>query len=88
MQRQVDMASSRLRNGFLKVKERSRRDARMLEIVKKGKLPFVPAVMSWLSRKTNKPSTRITREDLKKILSEPESSAPTKGGRSKAKDKG
>ena len=54
-QRRVDMAESRHRNGILKAKERDRRDARMLETVQKGKLPYTPPVMSWLSR------TRCTR---------------------------
>jgi hypothetical protein len=67
-QRQVDMAKSRLKNGILKVKERSRRDARMLETVKKGKLPYLPVVMSWLSEKTNKPSRLITQEDVQKLV--------------------
>ena len=67
-QRQVDMAISRLRNGILKVKERSRRDARMLETVKKGKLPYLPVVMSWLSEKTDKPSRLITQADVDKLV--------------------
>ena len=67
-QRQVDMAKSRLKNGVRKVKERTRRDARMLETVKKGKLPYLPVVMSWLSEKTNKPSRLITQEDVAKLV--------------------
>ena len=55
-QRQVDQAASRLRNGGVKVKERARRDARILDTVKKGKLPYLPHVMSWLSAKLDKPS--------------------------------
>ncbi len=67
-QRQVDMAKSRLKNGILKVKERARRDARMLETVKKGNLPFIPVVMSWLSEKVNKPSRLITQADVENLL--------------------
>lgn len=67
-QRQEDMAKSRLRNGILKVKERARRDARMLETVKKGKLPYLPVVMSWLSEKIDKPSRLITQEDVQKLV--------------------
>jgi len=67
-QRQVDMAKSRLKNGIRKVKERARRDARMLETVKKGKLPYLPVVMSWLSEKTNKPSRLITQADVEKLV--------------------
>ena len=65
--RQYDQKQSRLNNGFLKVKERARRDARMLAVVKKGKLPFTPPVMSWLSSKTDKPSRLITAEDIAKL---------------------
>jgi hypothetical protein len=68
MQRQADMAESRLRNGFVKVKERARRDARMLETVKKGKLPFLPPVMSWLSTQLDKPSRLITQADIDKLV--------------------
>lgn len=63
-QRQFDQKESRRVNGVLKVKERDRRDARMLGLVKKGKLPYIPAVMSWLSVQLDKPSTRITQEDV------------------------
>ena len=68
-QRQTDMKISRLRNGILKVKERRNRDVRMLAIVKKGKLPYLPSVMSWLSSKLDKPSRLITPEDVKKVTS-------------------
>ena len=67
-QRQVDMAESRHRNGILKTKERARREARMLDAVKKGKLPFTPTVLSWLSVRLNKPGRLITPEDLKGLL--------------------
>ena len=67
-QRRVDMAESRLRNGFVKVKERARRDARMLETIKKGQLPFTPPVLSWLSVQLNKPGRLITQEDVQKLL--------------------
>ncbi len=63
-QRQVDMKTSRRKNGVVKKKERMRRDARMLAVVKKGKLPFIPPVMSWLSVQLDKPSTRITQADI------------------------
>jgi hypothetical protein len=66
-QRRVDMAESRHRNGILKSKERERRDARMLEVIKKGRLPFTPPVMSWLSTKLNKPARLITPADLARL---------------------
>jgi hypothetical protein len=67
-QRAFDMAQSRIRNGFDKVKERARRNARMLETVKKGKLPFTPPIMSWLSVQLHKPSRLITQADVEKLL--------------------
>lgn len=66
-QRQFDMKQSRLRNGKVKVKERARRDARMLEAVKKGKLPYIPTVMSWLSAKLDKPSRLIKQEEVDQL---------------------
>ena len=47
--RQADMAESRRVNGMIKDKERARRDARMLGLIEKGKYPYTPVVMSWLS---------------------------------------
>jgi hypothetical protein len=58
------MKESRRRNGAAKVKEHVRRDQRMLTIVKKGKLPYLPSVMSWLSAKLDKPSRLITAADV------------------------
>jgi hypothetical protein len=63
-QRRVDMAASRLVNGIRKTKERVRRHNRLIEIVKKGKLPFAPIVMSWLSAELDKPSRLITQEEV------------------------
>lgn len=68
MQRQVDMKISRRKNGILKKKERARRDVRMLEILKKGQLPYIPSVMSWLSMQLDKKSTRITQADVDTML--------------------
>jgi hypothetical protein len=64
-QRQLDMRESRVRNGTLKVKERSRRVQRMVDLIAKQKqLPFTPPVMSFLSVELNKPSRLITSEDV------------------------
>ncbi len=68
-QRQEDMARSRRVNGIRKMKERARRTSRMLEILKKGKLPYTPSVMSWLSQTLDKPSNRIVQADVDKVLS-------------------
>lgn len=64
----MDAIETKARNVVYKSKERDRRDSRMLAIVKAGKPPFAPAVMSWLSRQLDKPSTRITPEDIKSLL--------------------
>ena len=62
------MANSRQVNGMLKTKERARRDARMLGVVRKGKLPYLPGVMSWLSTKLNKPSKQITEAEVRQLV--------------------
>jgi hypothetical protein len=67
-QRRVDMANSRYRNGILKTKERARRDSRMTETLKKGKLPYAPAVMTWLSEQLGKRSRLITQADVDRLL--------------------
>jgi hypothetical protein len=67
-QRREDMKESRHVNGIRKAKERKRRDARMVEAVKKGKLPYIPVVMSWLSGKLDKPSRLITQTDVDKLV--------------------
>ena len=67
-QRQLDMKTSRRKNGVLKKKERGRRDARMLGLIKKGTVPYIPSVMSWLSERLDKPSTRITQADVDGLL--------------------
>ena len=63
-QRQTDMAKSRRVNGMLKTKERARRDERMLGYVQKGKLPYLPGVMSWLSSQLGKRSKLITQAEV------------------------
>ena len=68
-QRQVDQARSRIENGTLKTKERERRDARMIGLIKKlGQLPYTPPVMSWLSTQLDKPSRLITQEEVNGLL--------------------
>jgi len=67
-QRRVDMAESRRTNGMLKMKERIRRHNRMLEMIKKGKLPFTPPVMSWISAELGKPSRQIVQADIDRLL--------------------
>ncbi len=64
----ADQAFSRRTNGMRKMKEHVRRDARMVDLVKKGKFPYTPAVMSWLSSKLDKPSSRIVQADVDGLL--------------------
>ena len=68
MQRQADMRTSRRKNGVLKKKENARRNARMLGILKQGKLPYLPSVMSWLSVQLDKPSSRITQAEVDSLV--------------------
>ncbi len=65
---QMDAVNTKARNRIFKDRERTRRDARMVKAVRAGKLPYAPTVMSWLSRKLDKPSTRITSADVKTLL--------------------
>lgn len=60
-------AVSRTVNGLLKRKERTNRDARMKELLKKGEFPYTPAIMSWVSVKLGKPSTLITAEEARAL---------------------
>ena len=62
------MKISRRKNGILKKKERERRNVRMLEILKLGQVPYIPSVMSWLSERLDKKSTRITQADVEGLL--------------------
>src|SRR6266568_3701245 len=68
-QRREDMAESRHRNGGRKAAERERRDVRMVEMVRTGKLPYTPPVMSWLSTKLNKRSSLISQEEVNTLVS-------------------
>ncbi len=67
--RQQDAADTKARNVIVKMKERSRRDARMMEAIKGGSLPYTPVVMSWISRKLEKPASKLTPEDIAKLTS-------------------
>jgi hypothetical protein len=67
-QRQFDMALSRRVNGMRKTKERARREKRMQEILRQGKFPYTPSIMSYLSEKLDKPTSKIVAEDVQKFL--------------------
>ncbi len=65
--RAIDHAHAKSANKRVKTRERTRRDARMISVVKSGSLPFTPGVMSWLSRQLDKASSKITAADLKTL---------------------
>jgi len=67
-QRRQDAAETAVRNRAIKSAERKRRDARMIDRLRKGTLPYAPAVMSWLSDRLDKKANRITTEDVKPLL--------------------
>jgi hypothetical protein len=67
-QRRFDQNLSRQTNGALKEAERARRAKRMLGLVVKHKLPYIPVVMSWLSGQLDKPSKQIVQADVDKVV--------------------
>jgi hypothetical protein len=67
-QRADDMAESRRVNSKYKDKERVRRDDRMVGLLKLGKMPYTPAVLSWLSTRLDKPAGRISQDDVEQVL--------------------
>jgi len=64
----ADQRTSRKVNGARKEKETVRRDTRVLSLVKAGKLPYTPVVLSWLSQTLGKPGRRITQADVDQLL--------------------
>jgi hypothetical protein len=70
-QRRTDMANSRQVNGIRKVAERERRRSRMIGLIKQGKLPYTPPVMSWLSAQLDKPSRLITQAEVDQLVNQP-----------------
>ncbi len=40
----------------------------MVGILKQGKLPYLPSVMSWLSVQLDKPSSRITQAEVDALM--------------------
>jgi hypothetical protein len=63
-----EAAEQKIKNRVFKVRERIRRDKRMISEIKAGGLPYTPTVMSWLSRKLEKPAGKITQQDVKALL--------------------
>ncbi len=74
----VNGRKSRQENGHLKRKERANRDKRMVELVTKGKFPYTPSVLSYLSVKLDMPAVRITEADAKKAVAPAPAKTPAK----------
>lgn len=55
---------TRKENGHFKQKERSARDLRMVELLKKGTYPYTPSIASWISCQIGKPFTQITEAQV------------------------
>ncbi len=63
-----DARAMQAQNRVFKDDERGRRDTRMLAMLRSVSPPYLPAVMSWLSRRLDKPARRITPQDIKALL--------------------
>lgn len=61
-------AISRPNNSFRKRKERDRREARLVQLLKAGQMPYTPAIITWLSERLEKPGAAITAEDVQTYL--------------------
>ena len=64
----MDALETKARNRIPKAKERARRDARMMEKIRTGQLPYAPPVMSWLSSRLDKKAAKITQDDVNSLL--------------------
>ncbi len=62
-------ANQKAVNAPKKAKERARRDARMIDIIKSSQPPYAPAVLSWMSAKLGKKAGRISSEDIATLTS-------------------
>jgi len=66
--RQKNQILTRRENSVQKSLAQERREVDIRNILSKGEIPYTPGVMSWLSDKLNKKASRITQEDVKKLL--------------------
>ncbi len=62
------MATSRTVNGHIKERERERRQKRMLGLLKAGKFPYTPTVMSWVSAELGVPASRLKPDHVSKLI--------------------
>jgi|GEM_PF-196690 cystathionine beta-lyase/cystathionine gamma-synthase len=65
---QLDQRMSRSNNSARKIKERTRKNTRLVKALQSGKLPYTPTVMSWLSQAIEKPSSQIVQADVEKFV--------------------
>ena len=68
-QRLANQTSTRRENSLKKDSERVRKSELNTKLVKEGKFPFTPALMSWLSAEMGKKSSQITEADVKAFVS-------------------
>lgn len=66
--RMANQTATRRVNSVIKQKERARREEDIITILGNGELPYTPGIMSWLSVKLDKKSSRITSDDVKALL--------------------
>ena len=65
--RLADQKENRLVNGPRKRKERARRDARMVELVKNANGKYSPAVASWIASQLGKPAAKASAEVIQAL---------------------
>ena len=66
--RKAKATKIRRRNSPIKTRQRQRRETVMLARLRRSQPPYTPAMLSWLSRKLDKPARRITPQDIKALL--------------------
>ncbi len=59
--------ATRQTNSTKKEFERERRKSLNVKIIKAGKFPYTPAIMSWLSSELDKKASQITEADVKTV---------------------
>ncbi len=64
----LDAIATKAHNSVRKAREQARRDARMLAIIRETQSPYPPHVTSWLSRKLEKRSSRITQAEVQSLF--------------------
>lgn len=68
--RMADQRVSRRVNGTVKTKERVRRRARFLALLKAGTWPYTSPLRSFLSVELDRPASKLTAEEVKAYLAQ------------------